>query len=378
MIEVNTHNPTWLEVDHKYLPLHYQVMQLLDLMMSTGLSQHKLLRGSGLFYEDLQRADIRLSPAQIRVLIQNAIRLLPNNEISFRWGSRFWPGFAGASSQALAAAVNLNEALQLLQQFRYWLSPMLIPKVYMDDDYCYIQWLDTFGLEKAEREFMVNTQMAALVSLIESAIPDARQHLLFCFSAQRPDIVAPYQVYLGDTSYFGMDLDLVAVKKEWLFTPWPAGSERLSQLAAKQAEQECESFAQQSFVEGVYDYLWNRQAGKTAVCLEQTAEYFAISSATFKRKLKKHHLSFQQLHDRVRLNQSLYLMHVRGWTNERIADYLHFGDVANFRRAFKRWTGRTPSDSRSGLPVKSFFVAATQAAARVTSNRTTHTRHKLV
>jgi len=32
--------------------------------------------------------------------------------------------------------------------------------------------------------------------------------------------------------------------------------------------------------------------------------------------------------------------------NEQVAAHLHFNDITNFRRAFKRWTGLTPSDSR--------------------------------
>jgi AraC-like DNA-binding protein len=36
-------------------------------------------------------------------------------------------------------------------------------------------------------------------------------------------------------------------------------------------------------------------------------------------------------------------------TSEDIAVSLGFSDAANFRRAFRRWTGRTPSEFRHGL-----------------------------
>ena len=339
----------WLECDQRYLPLNYQAIHLIDLMMASDLSQHKLLRGTGLFYEDLKTSDVKLSPDQLCILIQNLSRLLPNSEISFRWGSRFWPGYAGACSQALGAAVNLNEALRLLQKFRYWLSPMLIPRIYYEGNYCYIQWLDAFGLGSSKR-FMVETQMSALRSFISSRTPEACKSMHFGFSSERPESTAQHQVYLGDSLYFDVGVDMVAIRCEWLHTPWPEGSQSLSQLAEQQAMYEYQSQPQKSLIEEVRGYLTQHVRCQTG--LNQIADNCGMSTATFKRKLYKHRLTFQQLQDEVRLNRVLYLMHVKGWTNEHIANDMNFGDTANFRRAFKRWTGRTPSRSRNEFQQK--------------------------
>ena len=88
---------------------------------------------------------------------------------------------------------------------------------------------------------------------------------------------------------------------------------------------------------------------REAPSLERAAAAFAMSPATFKRKLSKHATSYQQQHDQVRLQVALYLYQVKGYSNDQVASHLHFHDATNFRRSFKRWTGVPPSALRRWL-----------------------------
>lgn len=96
-----------------------------------------------------------------------------------------------------------------------------------------------------------------------------------------------------------------------------------------------------SFLDCLYDYL--REHVRQPPSLEQAAGAFAMSPATLKRKLHKHHTGFQQQVDRVRKQVALHLYQVKGYSNDEVAAYLNFNDAANFRRSFKRWTGSTPN-----------------------------------
>ena len=68
--------------------------------------------------------------------------------------------------------------------------------------------------------------------------------------------------------------------------------------------------------------------------------------ATFKRKLKQHGSSFQELQDQLRKQQAVYWLQLQGLNNEESAIKMEFSDIPNFRRAVKRWTGLTPSQLR--------------------------------
>ena len=97
---------------------------------------------------------------------------------------------------------------------------------------------------------------------------------------------------------------------------------------------------EQSFLAVLYQYLM--QNIQHNIQLEHTAEYFAMSPATLKRKLKKHRTHFQAQVDQCRLHTAIKLYRIYGYKTEQVSEYLQINDANNFRRAFKRWSGMSP------------------------------------
>lgn len=331
----------WYEADEKYLPAHYQPALLIDLLLARDISSHKILRGTGLFYEDILAGEQALSSQQLSQLISNGDKLVAEEDLSFRWGSSLWPGHYGIASQLLSQAPDLRRALQVLVIHRRNLCPLLVPRLFEDERYCYVQWIDTVGMQ-SEHRFMVEASMTALTSMA-SWLSGCEIPWRYGFHYQRPDGDEHYQVNLPGEHFFALGSDVMMVEKKWLNKVWPRGSEtafRAALQAGEMISDECSA----GFCEAVYELM--REPGGDELSLTDMADRLAMSPATFKRKLKKHHRSFQQIQDQVKLDISLYLLHVRGYNNEQVARHLHFNDPTNFRRAFKRWTGLTPRDVR--------------------------------
>jgi AraC-like DNA-binding protein len=73
-----------------------------------------------------------------------------------------------------------------------------------------------------------------------------------------------------------------------------------------------------------------------------------MSASTLQVKLARAGLSFQQMLDETRHELALgYIEQSRLLITE-IAFMLGFSDLSNFIRAFKRWTGKSPTEFRSG------------------------------
>jgi AraC-like DNA-binding protein len=81
--------------------------------------------------------------------------------------------------------------------------------------------------------------------------------------------------------------------------------------------------------------------------LARVAATLFVSERTLKRRLQEEEASFQQLVDQVRLERAQELLRSTGMNLSQIADALGYADAANFTRAFKRWTGTSPSHYRS-------------------------------
>lgn len=120
------------DCDTRFIAAHHQPAVLIDLALSRGIDSHQLLRGSGLFYEDVVGGQARISPWQFLTLIDNAQRLLAADDSSFLFGQRLLPGHYGEASHALTHACTLHQALEQLQQFRALLSPLLTPRLLLD------------------------------------------------------------------------------------------------------------------------------------------------------------------------------------------------------------------------------------------------------
>ncbi len=76
------------------------------------------------------------------------------------------------------------------------------------------------------------------------------------------------------------------------------------------------------------------------------AAKFNMSLRTFYRRLEAEGASFQSLIDRLRRSVAVEYLRFTQLSVEQIAERCGYDDVSNFRKAFKRWTGHTPSAFR--------------------------------
>lgn len=80
--------------------------------------------------------------------------------------------------------------------------------------------------------------------------------------------------------------------------------------------------------------------------LEDVARQLNVSSRTLRRNLKNQGTNFQSILNNTRKELAIESLTISNKSVEQIATDLNFSDPSNFRSAFKRWTGTTPSKYR--------------------------------
>ncbi len=333
----------YYECDTRFIASHHQAAVLVDFAQSRDIDLHRLLRGTGLFYEDLLAGRAHLCPSRFLRLLENTERCLDANDTSFLLGQRLLPGHYGTVSQMLMQAGNLAEALDMLVHFQPLLFPLLAARRLHSEKQTGLYWVDACG-SATQKKFLVEMQLTAVTALCRWL---SGEHLpwTFHFDSAAPDYREQHLVHLGADLHFNARVDAMLIDRAWLQHPWPRGSATAARVLRPSAERDLLAAGyQSSFLLAVYDYLLQRV--QTPASLEETAHDFGMSPATFKRRLHKHDTSFQAQHDLVRKHVALYLLHFKGWDNEAVARHLHFHDATNFRRSFKRWTGLTPQALR--------------------------------
>jgi AraC-like DNA-binding protein len=81
--------------------------------------------------------------------------------------------------------------------------------------------------------------------------------------------------------------------------------------------------------------------------LAAVATLLDISDRSLRRQLRQQGISFRGLLDELRSHLALKYLRTTKLANEDIALALGFSDAANFRRAFRRWTQKSPSEIRT-------------------------------
>lgn len=312
----------------------------LALAYERELAISPLLTGTGLREAAMHDAMQRISPAQLLVLLHNLTRAAGDAELPFVLGPQWLPGHYGHVSHVLMLAANLRQALELLVRWPLLLCPLLTPRLELDACGATLYWHDAWGTT-AQRAFLVDLHMSAVAAMTRWLSGD-RLPWQFDFNRTRPRETAAHEVHLGPTLHFGAQRDGMRIDAAWLDRPWPRGNAAAVALTLPQAlQQEAASAHQQGLLAVLYDHL--RSHLHHSPTLDSCAQWLGISSATLKRHLAQHGSHFQAELDQVRAHVALDLLQKQGLDNEAIAARLGFHDGNNFRRAFKRWTGQTPS-----------------------------------
>ena len=76
--------------------------------------------------------------------------------------------------------------------------------------------------------------------------------------------------------------------------------------------------------------------------LEEVAAYMNITARTLQRRLQQEGTSFQKISDEFKQELAIRLLSLNKYTVNETAYMLGYTEPAVFRRAFKRWTGKTP------------------------------------
>ncbi|MEH6566720.1 MAG: AraC family transcriptional regulator ligand-binding domain-containing protein [Halopseudomonas sp.] len=337
---------TWIDCDTRFIAARGQPACLIDLALSRGIDSHRLLKGTGLFYEDLLENDPLITARQFHCLIDNARQLLAADDSAFLFGQQLLPGHYGATSNLLLQADSLLQSLQHLQQFKALLSPLCAPVLRLDEQSLYLYWLDSFASGK-NSQFVIDASMTAVTAL-SRRIAGCALPWQYHIAHAEPIYIEQYWVHLNERLRFNSPTSFMRLSREHLVARAGQASTVLGQIAEQQSLQQLNALAAtQSLTDALFDYLCEHISKLAG--LEQVAADFGLSCATFKRRLQREGTHFQAQLDRARTLIALDLYLRRGFSNEAVAIYLRFNDRTNFRRFLKRLTGRSPTDLRQWL-----------------------------
>lgn len=332
--ELDPHKPA--------VPVAYPRL-LLEILAERGFPRATVLEGTDMSPGMFDSPDNRLTPAQFLQLVVNAFYLAKDPTLGMELGLRTPVTSHGFLGYGVMSCSNLREAIELAARFVRLRTVLMTFRLYEDGDEAVVEANANYppGLL---RQFVYESLLLSLARaggfITGTSLDQGEIHV---------DYPEPH--YYQDIRHrlppmrFNRPANQLRFPREFLDKPLVMADPVAARLALDQLEREMAMLESQQDILAKVRAILSHQPGHYPD-LETVAEKLFMSSRTLKRRLQQHQASFQQLLDEIRRRDAVRLLENSRLTVEQIAQHLGYSDPANFTRAFRKWTGATPSQYR--------------------------------
>lgn len=192
----------------------------------------------------------------------------------------------------------------------------------------------------------VDMAMALLLDMCRMNAGAALRPIAVALRRTTPESTAPYERFFGCPIRFGAEENTFLLSREDADSLLPSSNKQLATVFDRMLGEELARLDKSDVVTrcraAVLEYLTSGEVSE-----EDTAKQLHMSPRTLQRKLAEAKLTYQQLVDDTRKDLALcYIDDVKRSVSD-ITFSLGFSQPSAFTRAFKRWTGATPTDYRA-------------------------------
>jgi AraC-like DNA-binding protein len=325
------------------LPVH-TTRALIDAAVALGADIERLLDGTGLTHETLALPDARISYGQLEMLEVNALRLTENPAFGLHFGQRIHLTHIGVVALAAMASPTAGAALRIALQYYRWITPGWELELRVGEGRGFVHARATISRGPVLR-LATEALVVGFYGLTKQVLGRNPPALVLHLNYPKPPYFAEYARFLDCEVLFDQEALVVefdaSVLDEPLAGHHPAMAARAEQYAASEAAR---SFTLDGLVAQVRHVLNGWTVGQPN--LANVAQVLQTSPRSLRRALHDMGTSFQELLDETRRERAEEWMRSTDMTVEQVSQQLGFGDIRGFRRAFRRWTGRTPTQFR--------------------------------
>ncbi|WP_456714292.1 AraC family transcriptional regulator [Bradyrhizobium sp. USDA 4353] len=336
---------------HERLYAPTKLASVYDVLLKEGHSPSDALKGIGLRAEDVHSPDTRISLSQLTTAYRNAIRLSADPHIAYRIGETVHISAYGMYGYAILCSPDFRTAVDVTIRYHVLATPLAAvglteekglatwsfePHAHMVDD----APLYRFVLEK-----QVGVHISVMRDIMGPAFVPEAIHLTYAkamdFSIDPSDV--------GCEVRYSQSANRMIFKSDWLDSKATLGNRTTFSHMVELCNTLLADIALRAGVAGQIREILLRDIANPP-SFEAVARQLGSNERSLRRALERQGLSFRALRDELRGRLALEYLRGTSLNNDDIAVALGFSDGAAFRRAFQRWTNKTPSDIRSEQP----------------------------
>lgn len=303
-----------------------------------------------------------LDEAAFYQLCNKVAAALADPTFALRYGSALHLGTHGILGTALMSCRTLRQAAEFLVRHNPVNSLDSHVSFAFDRDNAILTF--TPGIElPAAPNFLPEAFFMAVVNAISEMVGAELEgcRVEFAFSPAMPEEI--YRQFIGIPVHFGESGNRFIGPRSAVNLPLPAAANEVADIYVRQCSKLLiEQNRDRGCAALVRRALLNTR-GKQA-SEHDIAERLNMSDRTLRRRLAEEDTSFRAISDSLRNDMAMAYLRETRLPIAEVGMLLGFDDVANFRRAFRRWNGVSPQGYRTRAPFPLTHVEASDIADR--------------
>lgn len=334
-----------------------QACGILDLQLMTRYLEGKmptgsLFEGTPLTAEQLYQPDTKVTMAQKMAIFSNALSHVHEPGLGLKVGQQARFSDFGVLGYAVFSSNTMLDALMMGFKYLRLAGPILKKQMWVENHLGYFRAEQLVDLRDL-LPFFCEYWFTAIQNLCEEVMQQPFSSKLIRFPYPEPEHSDLYR------QIFHCPIEFNADYLEWqfdattLYDPLPAANTMTLQMCLKSCDELLATVQGSTSLNEKITQLFVERLGNYP-SIESLSSELGMSSRTLRRHLKSEGTSYQQLLDDVRYRLARHYLLNTQITIEEISDRVGFSDSANFRHAFKKWSGHSPKGFRNNQDLNSY------------------------
>jgi AraC-like DNA-binding protein len=318
-------------------------LYLLDFVKRWNVGADDLFSGSGVSPSSLTDPQERLRLSVLTRLIDRARTLTGEPALGFLVGAQARISMHGYLGFAALSAGTMREAIEIAIQYVPILTTAVGLRMRVEGRTASII-LDERADFGSARDVILPAVLVGIWQIGKALTGHDLRDGYIDFAFPEP----PYSDRIRTISRrvrFGQATNRLLFRASVLNLPYTMGDPVALRLAKEQCERELNSLGLDGRVVGRVQRLMSKSEGGFR-SLEEVAGEMHLSPRTLKRRLASEGLSYSTLLEQERHERALLLLRSPDLSIAQVVSRLGYANAANFARAFRRWSGRTPAEYR--------------------------------
>jgi AraC-like DNA-binding protein len=312
-----------------------------------GIDDAEILERTQLGPAHLDGSATSINGRQFLQLIENVAAQVTDTAFPVHYGVSMSVGTHGIMGYALLTSATVRDAFDLaLRYYKTVFSMMTIVEDVKDQKVHFV--FDVESETTVQEAYLIEGIFSGLLSVSRFMVGFSSLPCIMRYRIPKPPHADIYQQLFGIQPEFDCDCNEIIVDRQLLDIPLPANDPQTRKMAEAQCEKMLESMEQFcSFPEKIKKIL--KASPDTLPALPEVAAQLNMHPRTLGRRLSEYNTCFKELLEEVKSELAMQYLLDPDMLIDDIAFSLDYNDATSFYRAFKRWTGNSPSSYRSKM-----------------------------